>query len=141
MSITGKQISERFFDKVERNGSCWNWRGYLRPDGYGHFTMHTNRKVYAHRFSYLFHVGGIPGDMEIHHTCGNRGCVNPGHLETVTRNQHRIIDGPNRVKTHCKRGHELTPGNRNRDGKCRVCINEKWMDAYRSGKYHYEIRS
>ena len=42
-------------------------------------------------------------------------CVNPEHLEPVTQRENALRGGGptavNFAKTHCKRGHELTPEN------------------------------
>jgi len=35
------------------------------------------------------------------------------------------------MRTHCKRGHELTPENRDSSGRCRPCINERGRGYYR----------
>jgi hypothetical protein len=42
----------------------------------------------AHRVAYQHGVGEIPAGHEIHHRCQNRRCVNPAHLEAVTRRTH-----------------------------------------------------
>ena len=43
-----------------------------------------DRVVYAHRFAYELFVAPVPGGRVLDHTCRNRGCVNPDHLEPVT---------------------------------------------------------
>lgn len=80
---------ERFISKVEMSDGCWLWRaaidtgGVSGGGGYGRF-YHEGRVQYAHRFAYEMWVGPIPEGLVIDHTCGNRACVKPHHLEAVT---------------------------------------------------------
>lgn len=62
---------------------CWVWTGYRDRNGYG-----RHKVEWAHRWSYEHHVGPIPERHEIDHTCSNPPCVNPAHLEPVTRLEH-----------------------------------------------------
>lgn len=85
----------RFIDKVDVTapGGCWLWTGHRIPvpsgwdkgtRGYGVFSV-ASKPVPAHRWSYEFFVGPIPAGFEPDHLCNNKGCVNPDHLEPVTR--------------------------------------------------------
>jgi hypothetical protein len=65
---------------------CWMWTGRLHPQGYG-YTAYHQKTLRAHRGMYMLHVGPIPDGMELDHLCRNRGCVNPEHLEPVTREE------------------------------------------------------
>lgn len=80
---------DRFWEKVEGRGTdgCWEWLGYRGKHGHGQFGA-GSRLVYAYRFSYGLVNGPIPRGQIIHHVCGNSGCVNPDHLETMTQGQH-----------------------------------------------------
>ncbi len=105
--------TERFWKFVDdRSGDCWLWTGAIDGRGYGSWTRSEKRKVGAHRFAYQITVGPIPDGLDLDHLCRVRHCVNPSHLEPVTR-QVNIQRGANRnrEKTHCKRGHEFTPEN------------------------------
>ena len=75
---------DRFWRKVEvRSGECWNWIGAKTSNGYGNF-WDGERNVLPHRYVLGF-IGIDAGELEVDHLCFNRLCVNPSHLEVVTR--------------------------------------------------------
>lgn len=64
---------------------CW-WfveLGRENRNGYARLRW-QGRELMAHRLSYEAHVGPIPDGLVLDHTCRNRCCVNPAHLEPVT---------------------------------------------------------
>lgn len=76
----------KILDKVQMASGCWEWAGTRNALGYARFTR-GNRRVVAHRLTYRIFVGRVPSGMELDHTCRNRGCVNPYHLEPVTHTE------------------------------------------------------
>lgn len=65
---------------------CWWWTGWHRDQGYGYMKV-DGVMVEAHRVSYMLHHGPISPDQVIDHTCGNKPCVNPAHLEAVSQSE------------------------------------------------------
>src|SRR5215471_9832391 len=63
---------------------CWDWDGPKTENGYG-LVHHDWRRLRAHRAMYELLVGPIPAELTIDHLCRNRRCVNPAHMEPVTR--------------------------------------------------------
>jgi hypothetical protein len=124
---------ERFADKIAlTDAGCLLWLGGVTLGGYGVFAELANRgseeKSMAHRWSWEYHVGPIPEGLDIDHLCRIRACVNPDHLEPVTRQEN--IRRAAAVKTHCPSGHEYAPANTYvRPGtvhrKCRACSRER----------------
>lgn len=124
-------IRERILRNVVINeAGCWVWQGALEPTGYARFWVSSGRgpragrMVMVHRASYAEFKGELIPGLEIDHLCRNRACCNPDHLEQVTHqeNMRRCPSLPtsenpppgaliNREKTHCKRGHRLSPDN------------------------------
>lgn len=118
--------------KVVSTDDCWLWAGYTQPNGYGAlYSWITKRITQAHRFMYECLVGDIPQGLEIDHLCKVRCCINPDHLEPVTKQENMARRFGHNL---CKRGHELTPQNcyygiksrtTGRIGRqCRICCVE-----------------
>jgi hypothetical protein len=76
---------ERFWVRVDKTETCWNWTGRLTPSGYGEFAAGAGQSKRAHVYSYRLHKGEVPeGKMVLHSCKGNRRCVNPDHLRAGT---------------------------------------------------------
>ena len=132
-----------FFARVKicSKTHCWNWKGMKTVAGYGSFSFLSEKRIYAHRFSYESFVESIPKGLVLDHLCRNPSCVNPDHLEPVTQKENCIrgvapkilLDWLNsksaderrlhakragdasgaikRAKTHCVKGHMLDEEN------------------------------
>lgn len=101
---------------------CWEWTASTNGNGYGKFSL-RGRTYSGHRVAYELHVGPIPAGLDLDHLCRNRGCVNPAHLEPVTRRENLHRSGlTNAGKTHCKHGHPLTAENVVANERGRRCV-------------------
>lgn len=129
-----------FWDYAARGSEseCWLWHGPLKPDGYGFFTIRDPRKrtAYAHRHAYEQLVGPIPQGLTIDHLCRVPACVNPAHMEIVTRSENNRRRRGYNTKTHCRHGHAFTPENTRIDTRgfqvCRACHRvdqRRYLDA------------
>lgn len=120
---------ERFTEKlvIDEATGCWLWSGGRLRNGYGRFW--DGREWLAHRWSYEFFVGPIPEGLDIDHVrergCVHRHCVNPDHLEPVTRRVN-LARGDTIIaaqigRTRCPRGHPYTAKNTRMEHGSRHC--------------------
>lgn len=107
---------------------CWPWIGEKAPDGTARWMRRQPlRLVYKTAF------GPLPRGKTVRRTCATPDCVNPTHLE--------VVDVTSDLRrTHCRRGHELTPENTyyvNERGLriCRECVLLRRNPKYRRGRY------
>lgn len=107
--ISGSLVT-RILGHTDRSSGCWIWTGHKDRDGYGSITVEKRHRI-AHKVAYEEYVGPVPAGMELDHTCRNRACCNPLHLEPVTHLENVRRGAQTWQGTTCKRGHELTPEN------------------------------
>ena len=90
--ILASQPLERLTSRLERkiirdDGGCIFFRGAINNSGYAKLNFrHDGRHVqlYAHRLFWVLANGReIPSNRVLDHTCQNRNCVNPAHLQLV----------------------------------------------------------
>ena len=139
--------ADRVLARIEVNpAGCWEFMGSL-DKGYGVVGYHRDDGIKAtmraHRAVYEDWIGPIPANHDLDHLCLNPRCVNPSHLEPVTRSENvrrqwaagRADPGrPHRLKTHCRQGHEYDEANTHitpAGGRsCRACNRERARRNY-----------
>lgn len=106
------ELAERMerFSIPEPNSGCVLWLGTVSRGGYSMLSV-GGRPTYGHRAAYEAVNGPIPGGLDLDHLCRVRSCINPRHLEAVTRKVNCLrgisLPAQNSRKTHCLRGHPI----------------------------------
>ena len=94
----------RFWDKVDKSGECWEWTGARSSYGHGNIKV-DGRALGAHRVALELDGVDIPSGMVVRHSCDNPGCVNPDHLELGSQ-------GDNIQDMHDRGRHKINNGSR-----------------------------
>lgn len=100
---------ERFWNKVDKDGDCWEWTAYKHKDR-GMFRV-GNRMYNAPRVSYTIANGNFSSNLYVLHTCDNPSCVNPEHLFIGTQDDN-MKDMVSKGRQHFHRGIE--------NGRCKT---------------------
>lgn len=114
------------------------WVSTYAPNRSGHTRIKANDvRVMSHRFSYEHFRGPVPDGLDLDHLCRVPACVNPWHLEAVTRRINTLRGNSIAavaVRTGlCVRGHSLDDAYVRPDGRgrnCRVCCNLNRRERY-----------
>lgn len=135
---------------------CLVWCGWTNEYGYGKISV-RNKSKWVHRVAYEIAYGPIPEGMDVDHLCRVRCCVNPMHLEAVSRRVNLLrgetVTAKHASQTHCKRGHPLSGGNLRIEDKgmglqarqCRECDKIRVRErvekkkVVRNGKTGFEV--
>ena len=107
------ELIERFWSKVNKDGPipsacpqlgrCWLWTGtLLKPWPYGQISV-ANKRMLAHRLSWLIHAGLEPTG-QVNHKCDNHSCVRPSHLYEGTQADN-MRDAASRARFHSNGNH------------------------------------
>lgn len=145
---------ERYIERIPDAG-CWLWTGKIFPNGYGCMRIQrggVRTAFMAHRVVYQHYVGPIPAGCDLDHLCRVRSCVNPTHLEPVSRKENlrrggvieslRSMAAAKNVAPFCAKGHAMTPENTyiypgGQHRACRECmraLNRKWAKCNRKSR-------
>jgi len=114
------------------DGPCWEWHGASYSNG----RPKLNGR-YAHRAIYERLIGTPLDGLDLHHRCENPQCVNPWHMEPLTKAEHserhgRAVSGY--MPEECPEGHAYTeentytwtdPKNGKTERHCRRCRRER----------------
>jgi len=70
--------------QIDSTTGCWNWLLRITKAGYG-IGWYNGKFQYMHITLWEEKNGPVPDGLELDHTCRNRRCCNPDHVEPVTR--------------------------------------------------------
>ena len=96
---SGSGLDVRFWNRVNKTGSCWLWTGTKHRQGYG-FIYRNDESQLTHRWSWQLAHGPIPEGMMGLHKCDVPACVRRSHLflGTQTDNMRDMVS-----KNRCSR--------------------------------------
>lgn len=141
-------LIDRLYARIDRGDQdvCWPFVRKWVIEGYGMITVSPRRYERAHRLSYELHIGPIPADAILHHTCHNKLCCNPAHLQLTTRERHRPDHHPEHRREVCPNGHPLTADNlvpsrlKNGERVCLMCQRARVLHQYYKDKDKWRER-
>ncbi|WP_433350604.1 HNH endonuclease [Micromonospora sp. CA-111912] len=126
--FTPESLREHLLQRSARSDDgCLIVRGYGTRRG---VYQKIARRAWAHIAAYAVFVGGYDPTLDVHHVCGVRDCVEPTHLQQLTRAEScrsRVRD------PRCRNGHEREIDERTGQYRsvCRACNREaqrRWRE-------------
>lgn len=134
-------------------GECWPWIK-SKTNGYGQTSKRLNGMTVtlrSHRVAKVLTDGVLHERMVLDHTCRNRACCNPSHLEWVTHSENIRRSAGYRLQTLCSKGlHEMVDPNLYYKPRtnglppsrsCRACDLERKRRSYANDPEKFRSRS
>lgn len=89
------RVREKALEQFDKVGACWIWNGSMAgPEkncpqmcwGEGGETFH----IYTYQLMWRWRNdwAAIEDGYDVHHTCHERRCIRPSHLELLTKEEH-----------------------------------------------------
>lgn len=83
-----RKVIDGVFDRADVRSAdeCWLWKLSANVQGYGSYSWFADGRhggASAHRVAWVAANGPLPAGAIVAHTCAERMCVNPAHLELV----------------------------------------------------------
>ena len=124
-------MAECVVSHIRVNSQGYPQKSYIDENGRQRWANH-------HRYVWEKENGPLPGEMQVHHACRNKCCINLDHLEVLRIDEHRrfhnLSELGGRFKFCKSRGHDPRPDAEGRNCKeCRREQKRQWraMDAGR----------
>ncbi len=85
MSVPHSTPEELFWRRVAKSDGCWEWNGYYIPGPRGapSFRLRGKNRT-AYRWALILSGVEVPDAAWVRHTCDNKRCVRPDHLQVIT---------------------------------------------------------
>lgn len=141
------KLPDSFWARVGQDVAtrCWLWTGGLDREGYPSSISINCLRQSPLRHAYQRLIGPFPQHLTLDHRCRVRHCVNPAHVEPVTRGENarraKLL-----VKA-CPQGHRYEGQNivwvGGNDGRpkrrgCRTCYNDRSRSYWHTTRKQHE---
>lgn len=111
---------KRLMSRVTKTqDSCWAWNGAL-VRGYGVINI-DGKTEYVHRVVFAASGRKFNRSLTLDHICRNPRCVNPDHLEPVTRSENARRMNLAQPRDRCRKGHLYSEYGKTKSGRCIKC--------------------
>jgi len=126
--FTEQSLREYLLSRSERMPSgCLEFRGYSPRHAY----QKGPSSAWAHIAAYAAFVGPIDPTLEIHHRCENPPCIEPTHLQQVTRAENGARRrGKKPVNSSCTHERAVDPltGRLQKCNPCNAEAQRRWRE-------------
>jgi len=88
---------------------CWLWKGFLKPRYYPQLRL-SGVPWRGNKYAWFLKTGDADPQGVIRHSCDNRACVNPRHMEigTYADNSRDMVERGRSCKGERHHGHKIT---------------------------------